>query len=65
MDPDSRLVWVVEPVFPLMEHIAAQGFTALAYDHPAHGESEGAFGHVPHLCVAWKRFLTVNLSLSD
>ncbi|MBY7916293.1 lysophospholipase [Vibrio fluvialis] len=33
--------------FPLMEHIAAQGFTALAYDHPAHGESEGAFGHVP------------------
>lgn len=33
--------------FPLMEHIAAQGYTALAYDHPAHGESEGAFGHVP------------------
>ncbi|MGR5118768.1 alpha/beta hydrolase [Vibrio astriarenae] len=33
--------------FPLMEHIAAQGFTALAYDHPAHGKSEGAFGHIP------------------
>lgn len=33
--------------FPLMEYIAAQGYTALAYDHPAHGESEGAFGHVP------------------
>lgn len=33
--------------FPLMEYIAAHGFTALAYDHPAHGESEGAFGHVP------------------
>lgn len=33
--------------FPLMEHIAAQGFTALAYDHPAHGESEGMFGHIP------------------
>lgn len=33
--------------FPLMEHIAAQGFTALAYDHPAHGESEGVFGHIP------------------
>ncbi len=33
--------------FPLMEHIASRGFTALAYDHPAHGESEGAFGHIP------------------
>ncbi len=33
--------------YPLMEHIAAQGFTALAYDHPAHGESEGVFGHIP------------------
>ncbi len=33
--------------FPLMEHIAAQGFTALAYDHPAHGESEGEYGHIP------------------
>lgn len=33
--------------FPLMEHIAAQGFTALAYDQPAHGESGGAFGHIP------------------
>ncbi len=33
--------------YPLMEHIAAQGFTALAYDHPAHGESEGLLGHIP------------------
>lgn len=33
--------------FPLMEHIAAKGFTALAYDHPAHGESEGEYGHIP------------------
>ncbi|WP_428775036.1 alpha/beta hydrolase [Vibrio sp.] len=33
--------------FPLMELIAAQGFTALAYDHPAHGESEGQHGHIP------------------
>lgn len=33
--------------FPLMEHIAAQGFTALAYDHPAHGDSEGVYGHIP------------------
>lgn len=33
--------------YPLMEHIAAKGFTALAYDHPAHGESEGQYGHIP------------------
>jgi len=33
--------------FPLMQHIAAQGFTALAYDHPAHGNSEGSVGHIP------------------
>ncbi|MCW8334221.1 alpha/beta hydrolase [Vibrio sp. SCSIO 43135] len=33
--------------YPLMEHIAKQGYTALAYDHPAHGESEGVYGHIP------------------
>ncbi|MGR5132419.1 alpha/beta fold hydrolase [Vibrio alfacsensis] len=33
--------------YPLMEHIAANGYTALAYDHPAHGESEGQYGHIP------------------
>lgn len=33
--------------YPLMEHIADQGFTALAYDHPAHGQSEGVYGHIP------------------
>ncbi len=33
--------------FPLMEHIASQGFTALAYDHPGHGQSEGVYGHIP------------------
>lgn len=33
--------------YPLMEHIAAQGFTALAYDHPAHGQSDGDHGHIP------------------
>lgn len=33
--------------FPLMEHIASRGFTALAYDHPAHGESSGDVGHIP------------------
>lgn len=33
--------------FNLMEHIAAQGFTALAYDHPGHGQSEGKQSHMP------------------
>jgi len=33
--------------FPLMEHIASRGYTALAYDHPGHGESEGVYGHIP------------------
>ncbi|RZM81013.1 alpha/beta hydrolase [Pseudoalteromonas rubra] len=33
--------------FPLMQHIAAQGYTALAFDHPAHGNSEGEVGHLP------------------
>lgn len=33
--------------YPLMEHIAAKGFTALAYDHPGHGHSEGVYGHIP------------------
>lgn len=33
--------------FPLMEHIASQGYTALAYDHPGHGESGGLYGHIP------------------
>ncbi|MEL7290332.1 MAG: alpha/beta hydrolase [Pseudomonadota bacterium] len=33
--------------FPLMAHIASRGYTALAYDHPAHGQSEGAYGHIP------------------
>jgi pimeloyl-ACP methyl ester carboxylesterase len=33
--------------YPLMEHIASRGFTALAYDHPAHGQSDGVHGHIP------------------
>jgi len=33
--------------FPLMEYIASQGYTAFAYDHPGHGGSGGAYGHIP------------------
>jgi len=39
--------------FPLMEHIASQGFTALAYDHPAHGQSEGRHAHLPAFVQAF------------
>ncbi|CED59549.1 putative uncharacterized protein [Moritella viscosa] len=39
--------------FPLMEHIAEQGFTALAYDHPAHGQSEGRHAHLPAFVQAF------------
>lgn len=33
--------------YPLMEHIAANGYTAVAYDQPGHGKSGGAYGHIP------------------
>ncbi|WP_028022430.1 alpha/beta hydrolase [Enterovibrio calviensis] len=33
--------------FPLMEYIAEAGYTALAYDHPGHGRSEGKEGSIP------------------
>ncbi|CZF85746.1 alpha/beta fold hydrolase [Grimontia marina] len=33
--------------FPLMEYIAEVGYTALAYDHPGHGKSEGKEGSIP------------------
>ena len=39
--------------FPLMAHIASQGFTALAYDHPAHGQSEGRHAHLPAFVQAF------------
>ncbi|MCJ2368324.1 alpha/beta hydrolase, partial [Aeromonas dhakensis] len=39
--------------YPLMNHIAAQGFTAIAYDHPAHGHSAGHTGHLPRFVRAF------------
>lgn len=33
--------------YPLMQHIADSGFTAIAFDHPGHGQSEGDVGHIP------------------
>lgn len=39
--------------YPLMSHIAAQGCTAIAYDHPAHGHSAGHTGHLPRFVRAF------------
>ncbi|MGL5842363.1 MAG: alpha/beta hydrolase [Aeromonas hydrophila] len=39
--------------YPQMSHIAAQGFTAIAYDHPAHGHSAGHTGHLPRFVRAF------------
>lgn len=39
--------------YPLMSYIAAQGFTAIAYDHPAHGHSAGHTGHLPRFVRAF------------
>ena len=39
--------------YPLMSHIATQGFTAIAYDHPAHGHSAGHTGHLPRFVRAF------------
>lgn len=33
--------------FPLMQHIADRGYTALAFDLPAHGASDGQQAHLP------------------
>lgn len=43
--------------FPLMEHIASKGYTALAYDHPGHGGSGGAYGHIPVFVYCLERVL--------
>jgi pimeloyl-ACP methyl ester carboxylesterase len=43
--------------FPLMEYIASQGYTALAYDHPAHGDSGGLYGHMPAFIIGLEAIL--------
>lgn len=43
--------------YSLMQHIAASGFTALAFDNPAHGESEGQYGHLPGFVKAFDAVL--------
>lgn len=43
--------------YPLMQHIAQQGFTALAYDHPAHGQSEGQYSHLPGFINSFNELL--------
>lgn len=48
--------------YPLMSHIAAQGFTAIAYDHPAHGHSAGHTGHLPRFVRAFDELVA---KLSD
>ncbi|MDV7105915.1 alpha/beta hydrolase [Vibrio sp. TH_r3] len=43
--------------YPLMEHIASKGFTAFAYDQPAHGKSGGAYGHIPAFVFCLEQIL--------
>ncbi|UTV29773.1 alpha/beta hydrolase [Photobacterium atrarenae] len=43
--------------YTLMQHIAASGYTALAFDNPAHGESEGQYGHLPGFVKAFDAVL--------
>lgn len=50
--------------FSLMEHIAASGFKALAFDNPAHGESEGCFGHLPGFVAAFDSVLEQQESIA-
>ncbi|NLS11894.1 alpha/beta fold hydrolase [Vibrio sp. SM6] len=50
--------------FPLMEHIAQAGFTALAYDHPGHGQSEGKFGHIPAFVAGLEAVLAQESSIA-
>ncbi|MCG7588345.1 alpha/beta hydrolase [Photobacterium sp. OFAV2-7] len=50
--------------FSLMEHIAAAGYTALAFDNPAHGESEGRYGHLPGFVKAFDGVLDQQASIA-
>ncbi|MCW8328587.1 alpha/beta hydrolase [Photobacterium sp. SDRW27] len=50
--------------YSLMEHIAACGYTALAFDNPAHGESEGQHGHLPGFVKAFDGILDQQSSIA-
>ncbi|MBC7004449.1 alpha/beta fold hydrolase [Photobacterium sp. BZF1] len=50
--------------YSLMEHIAASGYKALAFDNPAHGESEGRFGHLPGFVAAFDNILEQQESIA-
>ncbi|MGF1716292.1 alpha/beta hydrolase [Photobacterium chitinilyticum] len=49
--------------YSLMEHIAAAGYTALAFDNPAHGESEGRYGHLPGFVKVFDEVLDQQASI--
>ena len=50
--------------YSLMEHIANAGYKALAFDNPAHGESEGRFGHLPGFIAAFDSILQQQASIA-
>ncbi|MGF1733966.1 alpha/beta hydrolase [Photobacterium satsumensis] len=50
--------------YSLMEHIAHSGYKALAFDNPAHGESEGQFGHLPGFVAAFDSILAQQESIA-
>ncbi|MGR5065146.1 alpha/beta hydrolase [Photobacterium sp. DNB22_13_2] len=50
--------------YSLMEHIADSGYKALAFDNPAHGESEGQFGHLPGFVAAFDSILAQQESIA-
>ena len=50
--------------YSLMEYIVAAGYTALAFDNPAHGESEGRYGHLPGFVKAFDEVLDQQASIA-
>ncbi|MFD2178372.1 alpha/beta fold hydrolase [Veronia pacifica] len=44
--------------FPLMQKVTAMGYTAVAFDQPAHGQSEGQEAHIPNMISALESVIT-------